>query len=327
MRSVDKRLAMQEMNEISRAGLEIARAVSKVYSENSKVRAVIAGGSVSRGYADEFSDLEIGVFWGSQPTDEERKDAISRIGSDIWMFESFEGGKASEHVGLSEMTIGSKCFGGTLMVAPNHLTVDTAEQRVNALIDHLDTTSRNYELASAIRYGIPLHGHVLVEQWKGKVTAFPTHLSIKLVQQNLWLGPWFNWVAYAQRGDHLVLAQHLIWMQQRIVDVLAALNREYVPSPEYKWVHQLIDRFDLKPTDCASRLRATLATADISAAARGLVDLGMEVIDLVETHLPQVNETSLVEGHPEINTSWARQRWAPEPAYTLITNIANDAGV
>ncbi len=27
--------------------------------------------------------------------------------------------------------------------------------------------------------------------------------------------------------------------------------------------------------------------------------------------------------HPEINTSWARRRWDPEGAYTLLTDIAN----
>ncbi len=311
------------MNEISRAGLELAKPIAHIYACNPKVRAVIAGGSASRGYADEFSDLEIGVFWNSRPTDEERKEAISRIGGEIWMFDDYTGSKASEHLGVSETTLGSKSYVGSLMVAPNHVTVETAEQWIAALIDNLDTTPRNYELASAIRYGIPLYGHDLVEQWKQRVSSFPTKLSIKLIQQNLWLGPWFNWTAYARREDHLVLVQHLIWMQQRIVDVLAALNREYVPSPEYKWVHQLIDRIGLKPTDCASRLKATFTSDDAMGATRGLIELGLEVIDLVEKHLPEVNEMSLVDDHPEINTSWARQRWAPESPYTLLTEIAH----
>lgn len=310
------------MNEISRAGLELAESIAGIYASNSNVRAIFVGGSVSRGYADEYSDLEIGIFWGSRPTDEERKESISRIGGEEWKFDNFSGEKASEHLGLSEMTIGSKHFSGTLMVAPKHMTVEAAARWVSALVDDLDTTRRNYELASAIRYGLPLFGHDLIEEWKQKVASFPKKLSVKLVQQNLWLGPWFNWAAYAHRSDHLVLAQHLVWMQQRIVDVLAALNREYVPSPEYKWVHRLIDGFELQPNECASRLRATFATDDIIVAARGIVDLGLELIDLVEEHLPEVNEMSLVHDHPEINTSWARQRWAPEPAYSLMTNIA-----
>ena len=91
-------------------------------------------------------------------------------------------------------------------------------------------------------------------------------------------------------------------------------------------MHQLIEGFELKPTDCASRLKATFATDDVIGATRGLIELGLEVIDLVEKHLPEVNEMSLVDDHPEINTSWARQRWAPESPYTLLTEIAHSEG-
>ncbi len=41
----------------------------------------------------------------------------------------------------------------------------------------------------------------------------------------MWLGPWFRPTSYAARADHLVPAQHLVTMQQSIVNVLAALNR------------------------------------------------------------------------------------------------------
>ena len=59
---------------------------------------------------------------------------------------------------------------------------------------------------------------------------------------------------------------------------------------------------------------------------RDLVELGMEVIDLVEEHLPEVDETPLFEDHPWVTTSWARQRWTEYPAYTLIANIARCKG-
>ena len=311
------------MNEISYAGLKLARFVTDAYVENANVRAVIVTGSVARGCADEYSDVEIGVFWENPPSDEERMEAISRIGGELLMFDAYDGFKASEHIGLSGITLGQSRCSGTLMVAPNHMTIDTVEEWIGALIDDLDTTSRNYVLAAAVDQGIPLYGHALVECWKKKVATFPLRLAVKLVQQNLWLGPWFNWVAYVQRADHLVLAQHLVWMQQRIVDLLASLNREYVPSPEYKWVERFIDELRVKPRNCSQRLRATFSTDDVSEAMRNLVQLGQEVIDLVEEHLPEVNEMSLVLEHPEINTSWARRRWDPEGAYTLLTNIAN----
>ena len=315
-------------NDVSRAGLKLAREIARAYSGEPRVRAVMVGGSVSRGCADEYSDLEVGVFWAVPPSDVDRKDAVARMGgeTEIWSFGGLRDGKATENIGLSGYTIGSKHYGGTAMVSPMHTAVETADRWIEALIDDLDTAPRNYELASAIHYGVPLYGHDLVGRWKRKVASFPDRLAVKLVQQNMWLGHWFRPDAYAGRADHLVLAEHLVQMQQHIVNVLAALNRTYVPSTEHKWVDWLLDRLPIKPTDCAARLKQTFAGGDLGQAARELVEMGLEVIDLVELHLPEVDEMSLFDAQPKVGTSWARRRWAPYPAYTLMDNIARGGG-
>ena len=322
----DRPQGTTQPNDMSRAGLSLAREIAHLYSDDPRVVAVMAGGSVSRGCADEYSDVEIGVFWDTPPSDADRRDAAHRMGGDVWKFDPSGGPRASEHIGLSEATVGSTRYRGTAMVSPVHITVDTAEEWIDALIDDLDTDAQKYELASAVRYGVPLYGHDLVRRWKDKAASFPERLALKLVQQNLWLGPWFNRAAYVARGDHLVAAQNLVWMQQGIVNVLAALNREYLPSVEHKWVGWLLEGLEIKPDRCTDRLRGTFATGDLGEAVRDLVELGMEVIDLVEEHLPEVDETPLFEDHPWVTTSWARQRWTEYPAYTLIANIARCKG-
>ena len=50
------------------------------------------------------------------------------------------------------------------------------------------------------------------------------------------------------------------------------------------------------------------------------------MIDLVELHLPEVDEMSLFDAQPKVGTSWARRRWDPYPAYTLMDNIARGDG-
>ena len=315
---------MTEPNDMSRAGLRLVRELARIYTADPRVLAVMAGGSVARGCADEYSDVEIGVFWDKPPSDEDRRDAARRMGGEIWRFDPSGGDRASEHIGLSEATVGSRLYLGTAMVSPIHITVGTAEEWIGALVDDFDTDLHKYELAAAVRYGVPVYGHDLLRRWQEKAASFPDRLAVKLVQQNLWLGPWFNRASYVARADHLVLAQNLVWMQQGIVNVLAALNREYLPSTEHKWVGWLLERLEVKPDDCAARLRATFATEDLGEAVRDLVELGMEVIDLVEAHLPEVNEMSLFEGHPWVNTTWARERWVAYPAYTLIANMARD---
>ena len=86
----------------------------------------------------------------------------------------------------------SRRYQGTAMVGPVHMTVDTAEEWIGALIDDLDTDPQKYELAAAVRYGVPIYGHDLLRRWQERAASFPDRLAVKLVQQNLWLGPWFN---------------------------------------------------------------------------------------------------------------------------------------
>src|SRR5690349_7308634 len=62
----------KQMNAASQWRLALARRVAAHYSDNPKVAAVIVGGSVSRGHADRYSDIEIGAFWHQPPIDAER---------------------------------------------------------------------------------------------------------------------------------------------------------------------------------------------------------------------------------------------------------------
>src|SRR5438477_8622862 len=67
--------------------LALARRAAVPYIENLKVAAFIVGGSVSRGHADRFSDLEMGGFWHEPPTDEERtaaaQAAVEAVGGEV----------------------------------------------------------------------------------------------------------------------------------------------------------------------------------------------------------------------------------------------------
>ncbi|MGA7270710.1 MAG: hypothetical protein WB239_06535 [Acidimicrobiia bacterium] len=47
---------------------EIGKRVSLSYAASPKVTATALGGSVARGWADEFSDVEVFVFWDERST-------------------------------------------------------------------------------------------------------------------------------------------------------------------------------------------------------------------------------------------------------------------
>ncbi len=66
------------MNEASRWRLGRAREIAPVYLADPRVRAVMVGGSVARGWADRYSDVEVGVFWEAFPSPEQFRAAMER---------------------------------------------------------------------------------------------------------------------------------------------------------------------------------------------------------------------------------------------------------
>ncbi len=312
-------------NEVSRGGLALAQHVAPAYSVNPKVAAVLLGGSVARGWADEYSDLELGVFWSEPPADEERREAISRAGGEVWSLspaDDEERWRAGDHYGIEAVTIGGMRYTGTSMISAQHLTVETAEASISDALDHYDTTLEKQGLLSAIQHGVVLSGEEILETWKARVATYPGELARRIIRENIWFGPWFWPDAYARRGDALVLHQHFVWMEQSMLRVLAALNRIYYRSEEHKWMDRLIDEMTTTPRDLSARMKQVLR-ADPAAGERELKVLIAETIDLVEAHMPEVDLPFPGDEHPEVNLAWARERWGPRKPYSLMANIAS----
>jgi predicted nucleotidyltransferase len=68
------------MNEASVWRLALAMRIALHYRANPNVRAVAIAGSVARGYADRFSDIDLLVCWAAPPAVKERRDIIKRAG-------------------------------------------------------------------------------------------------------------------------------------------------------------------------------------------------------------------------------------------------------
>lgn len=314
------------MTEASRGGVSVAQNIATVYEVNPQVKVIIIGGSVSRGWADAYSDLEIGIFWNQPPSDAERHVVIERVGASLWTFHSYPHNSewvVNEHWGLERVTIGSHSYSGTSMISVNHFTVLAMEQCLADVVDTYDTALEKQVLIAAIQHGLPLKGRELFQKWQTKAASFPDELAIKIVQENLYFGLWFCPEAYAGRDDILVLFQHFMKAEQCILRILAALNRLYFISSEYKWMDALTAMMSIVPPNLSSRMKQVFRV-DPLEGWHLLKSLMYETIDLVEEYLPAVNTISLFKEHPEVNTTWARKRWETHRAYTLFVNIRSN---
>jgi hypothetical protein len=227
------------MNQVSQGGLAIARRIAAVYRANPNVQAVMVSGSVARGYADHYSDLEIGVLWATPPTDADRTNLIGQIGGDLWSLTSYTIDPewvVNEHYGLSTVAINGRTQAGLVMVDTKHVTLACLERCFRDVLEQFDTALPKQILIAAVQDGISLYGDALLAKWQARAKEYPNRLAIKMIQENLWCGPWFVPRAYVERDDQLVLYQHVIWMQQSILKILAGLNRCYYRSAEHKWM-------------------------------------------------------------------------------------------
>lgn len=302
---------------ISKAGLALAGRVAAAYRPYKAVRLVMAGGSVSRGCADEYSDLEVGVFWAKAPDEETRRAAITTLGAEILAFDR-DGASGREHVQIRR--VGE--YTGTSMVSCIHTLVADAEETLRAVVDDLDTDLEKQVFCCAVQRGVALHGADLLRSWQERINAYPENLAIKTIQQNLWFGPFYCPQAYIARGDFVVLYQHYLWAAHCLLRILAALNRLYCPSEEHKWAPHFIAEMEHAPADLAARLQRVFAVP-LDESWPLLKTLLSETVDLVETHLPAVNsKKALFADKPEINADWARKRLEPFPPYTLLAAMA-----
>lgn len=68
------------MNDASGWRLLLAREIPPAYVADARVQAVLVLGSVSRGWADRYSDVEFGIVWAAAPSEDQRASACDRAG-------------------------------------------------------------------------------------------------------------------------------------------------------------------------------------------------------------------------------------------------------
>lgn len=317
-------ISPQAFSSVSEGGLLIARQIADAYRSYPAARVFLVGGSVSRGCADGYSDLEIGVFWEGDVPTKERHDAITRLDGELWTMD--RDGRRMEHFGLYATEVGGGSVQGRCMVSMNHNTVAEMEKALDAVLNQWNTNAELQELIFAVQYAVILHGGALVSDWQARAAAFPNELAAKIVQENLSFGAWFIPESYIARNDFLVLYRHFFLVEQHLVRLLFGLNRLYLPSSDFKWLEASIESMSIVPDRLPERLRAAFQTADLDTAWRDLKSLILETLDLIDVHLPLVNARSFIPNRPEINTDWARQNWNPASPYTLMHRAGQAKG-
>jgi hypothetical protein len=165
----------------------LASAVADEYA-TAGASAVLLAGSVSRGVADRFSDVELGVFWPGEP------DAH---------WEDFE------RDGVPFETV--------------HMAVTKAE----AVSSQVGTSLEDLSFAAALVDGRPLHGAELLSRWRERVLPYPDALAGAVVRAHGIVDLVWQLDVNAARDNPLLLHARLTEACKAILHALLAANRVY----------------------------------------------------------------------------------------------------
>jgi hypothetical protein len=241
------------------------------------VRAVLLTGSVARGLADRYSDIELAVFWDDPPSRVLRDHAVRAGGGRLVACHEYdeENDEWADDVLVSGVE-----------VQVSHRTVAGTERWLADVLTGFDPDLVKQDLIALIRHGVPLYGTALLTAWQQGTADYPAALGLAMVRAHLDFRSRWQRRKLLDRGDLLPLYADLMDSARNVILVLLGLNRVYFPHLGFKWTARLVAELPDAPAELAARLDAIL-TAEPHDAVRLTDALLEETLQLVDSRLPQ----------------------------------------
>ena len=287
------------MTEASKYLLKLAKQITVPYTKLPTCQAVMITGSVAKGLADFYSDIDMTIYYEGElpPMTEFDRIRVENGGGDTkWMIGDHAAGSfaAAYDVKGIEVQIG-------------HTTFVEWDKQIAVVLEQHNIDTPLHKAMEGTLNSIALFGEEHMDRWKARIRAYPDELAEAMVRKNLQFFPvWGLLPHFETRDSNLWFNQILVEASQHMIGALAGLNRLYFTTFQFKRMGYFIDQMTLKPDNFAQRIDG-LFGSDLQTAAFELEKLVEETIGLIETHMPQV-DTSLAKRR----IGWRIQPWGPE---------------
>lgn len=269
---------------------EELRALAQRIADTLPVDEVVLTGGVSRGVADEWSDLELLCLVPALPP-LEQAETQARVA----------GVEPTTRFGSAEITYVAGAHEGTTveLVWVEPATFDGFIDRAFAgeLLDH--SRLRGLE---ALEHGVALRGGERLAAWQRRLAEYPDRLREQLILDAIddWGGyPVAAYLRQAHRDDRYSLVRVVLEVTDDVLRLLFALNRRWERS--WKRLPDLLAGLEVAPPDAAERIASALTTPEAREALRVTFELARDAVALVG---------------PEIETDRARA-WLDEAVAEL----------
>jgi hypothetical protein len=256
-------MASARTRELQLLAERIASALPAVVEE------VVLTGSVSRGVADDVSDIEMLVVT-TEPLELEECFEYARNagleGLDTW------GPQGTE----------TKRVFGYLEGVPIELiwwSRDFAESAVDAILVGEPSGS-----GDALANGIAVRSAGLLGAWQERLRDYPDELAASRIEEAAltWGGyaP-AGWLTLLRPGERVSLVERLLDDATRVLRIVYALNRVWEPTT--KRLASRVEALAVKPERLAERIESALIEPDPRRAALLMNELQLETVELAPT--------------------------------------------
>jgi hypothetical protein len=234
-------------------------------------------GSVARNYADEYSDLELAIFWDSLPDDTQRHAIVNTLHASF--LHTFDGPSAEDQLLING-----------IQVDLWHISLADEDAIIKAVLEGRNLDLGSLNAMDTVRACIPLYGHEIIEKWKKQAQAFPEGLAKQIIQDHISSFRMAELFILAARDNPTAFYGQLSYLHQEIFLVLLALNQSYFPT--FKWLFRVLDTLQVKPENIDWRLRQVFKLPYLEAIADTKRILE-ETLELVGLQFPHVDTTQV----------------------------------
>lgn len=240
-----------------------------------EIQAIVVAGSVARDYADEYSDIELPIFWDPLPDDTTRQ-AVVRALNGKFLY-AYDGPAQEDQLLIDGLQV------DVWAVSTTH-----QEEILEAVLHKHQSDLGSLNALDTIRTCVPLFGEEIVRKWKIQAQEYPDELAEKIVREHLTAFRTGDLFLLAQRNNPAAFYSQLGFLQQEAFLVLLALNRMYFPT--FKWLYPALESMTIKPEAIERRFRQVFQTSSQEALAETRLVLE-EIVRLVEKQFPHLDTT------------------------------------
>jgi hypothetical protein len=253
---------------------DLADRLAALAAEHTGPRAILLTGSVARGDADEYSDVDLILYYDVLPDEAGRESIRTGIG-----------GGDRQVLGAEEAGFVEQYVVKATYCQLAHVTVERWEDELARAVAGEESELPLGKMVSGLFEGEALYGGELIDAWRAR--ALHSHALKKTLVERHWtfFPLWFFERSFPPRDAPIFTREELVKAAYALLDVLAAVNGVWFSRFQLKRTRDATEKLAVKPERLYERL-LVLVSGELAAAVLELESLVDETQAIVAEYVP-----------------------------------------